>query len=239
MATDGLTGAVRERIGPGRLLPLGDAADTAWIAERAAVRVLRAALAGLPGAALADLRIDPAEWPARDGASPPVPPVPPGGLPPGPLRIEAAFAATRSRPLPRTAAMVREALAASALRDVGLVVAAIDLRIDDLLEDGDEEVGAPEADAPRDADTPAAPREREKREKGEKGGERDPLRAAVLAVPGVAAVASAARHSVGGTRLEVVVREGHRALDVARAVRDAAAALGGTAAAVVITDVRA
>ncbi|MBY8887482.1 hypothetical protein K7472_21950 [Streptomyces sp. PTM05] len=236
MATDGLTGAVRERIGPGRLLPLGDAADTAWIAERAAVRVLRAALAGLPGAALADLRIDPAEWPARDGASPPVPPVPPvppGGLPPGPLRIEAAFAATRSRPLPRTAAMVREALATSALRDVGLVVAAIDLRIDDLLEDEEEGVGAPEADATRDADTPVAPREGEERE------ERDPLRAAVLAVPGVAAVASAARHSVGGTRLEVVVREGYRALDVARAVRDAAVALGGTAAAVVVTDVRA
>ncbi|PWI43563.1 hypothetical protein [Streptomyces sp. ICBB 8177] len=242
MATDGPGGAVRERIGLGRLLPLGDAADAAWIAERAAVRVLRAALADLPGVVPGDVRIGLVEWPAPGDpgpgsvpAPPPAPPPPPGGLPPGPLRIEAAFAATWARPLPHTAAMVRETLAESARRDVGLAVAAIDLRIEELLEDetdeGDAaggEAEAPEAVVAPGTGAPVPPR-----------GDRDPLRAALLALPGVAAVASAPRASADPARVEVVVRGGHRALDVARAVRGAAAALGGTATAVVITDVRA
>ena len=37
--TDGLTAAVRKRLSPGRLLPLGGPADGAWIAERAAVQI--------------------------------------------------------------------------------------------------------------------------------------------------------------------------------------------------------
>ncbi|MET9473777.1 hypothetical protein ABZY04_17860, partial [Streptomyces sp. NPDC002922] len=45
---DGWTAAVRQRLGLGRLLPLGGPADGAWISERAAVAVLRRS-AGTPG----------------------------------------------------------------------------------------------------------------------------------------------------------------------------------------------
>ncbi|RST09978.1 hypothetical protein EF908_40860, partial [Streptomyces sp. WAC04770] len=39
---DGWTAAVRQRLGLGRLLPLGGATDGVWIAETAAASVLRA-----------------------------------------------------------------------------------------------------------------------------------------------------------------------------------------------------
>ncbi|MYR77803.1 hypothetical protein GTY59_04785, partial [Streptomyces sp. SID5466] len=53
---DGWTAGVRERLGLGRLLPLGDPADGVWIAETAAASVLRGA-AARPGAVLGKLRI--------------------------------------------------------------------------------------------------------------------------------------------------------------------------------------
>ncbi|MGX1121441.1 hypothetical protein RKD37_006804 [Streptomyces ambofaciens] len=43
---DGWTRTVRERLGLGRLLPLGGPEDGAWIAERAAREVLLAAAPG-------------------------------------------------------------------------------------------------------------------------------------------------------------------------------------------------
>ncbi|MCA1272758.1 hypothetical protein LCE32_22340, partial [Streptomyces sp. 7G] len=56
---DGWTAGVRERLGLGRLLPLGGPADGVWIAETAAASVLRAA--ARPGAVLGELRIGLAE----------------------------------------------------------------------------------------------------------------------------------------------------------------------------------
>ncbi|AZM45346.1 hypothetical protein DMB38_05455 [Streptomyces sp. WAC 06738] len=53
--------AVREQVGLGRLLPLGDAADGTWIAERAAACVLRRAAAGLREARVTGLRVGPAD----------------------------------------------------------------------------------------------------------------------------------------------------------------------------------
>ncbi|MGW1291277.1 hypothetical protein [Streptomyces sp. NPDC002533] len=58
---DGWTAGVRERLGLGRLLPLGGPADGVWIAETAAASVLRGAAAARPGAVLGELRIGPAE----------------------------------------------------------------------------------------------------------------------------------------------------------------------------------
>ncbi|NEB71337.1 hypothetical protein G3I39_30360, partial [Streptomyces fulvissimus] len=55
---DGWTAAVRQRLGLGRLLPLGGAVEGAWIAETAAASVLRGA--SVPGAVLGTLRIGPA-----------------------------------------------------------------------------------------------------------------------------------------------------------------------------------
>ncbi|MFW6689638.1 hypothetical protein [Streptomyces sp. MAR4 CNX-425] len=69
--------AVREQVALGRLLPLGDAADGAWIAERAASGVLRRAAAGVRGVRVTALRVEPADryaegaggeaGPVRDG----------------------------------------------------------------------------------------------------------------------------------------------------------------------------
>ncbi len=56
---DGWTAAVRQRLGLGRLLPLGRPADGTWIAETAAASVLRGA-AARPGTVLGKLRIGPA-----------------------------------------------------------------------------------------------------------------------------------------------------------------------------------
>ncbi|MGW4220361.1 hypothetical protein ACWEJZ_25530 [Streptomyces bacillaris] len=149
---DGWTAAVRQRLGLGRLLPLGGAADGVWIAETAAASVLRAE-AVVPGAVLGTLRIGlsrgaadrkdmttseptpPPASPSSSGAAPgPVPP--PGALPPGPLRIEAEFRAAADRPLPGTAATLRAALVAAAAARLGLEVGEVDLRVTALLEDG-------------------------------------------------------------------------------------------------------
>ncbi|MFE1734589.1 hypothetical protein ACFW6X_31335 [Streptomyces bacillaris] len=149
---DGWTAAVRQRLGLGRLLPLGGATDGVWIAETAAASVLRAE-AVVPGAVLGTLRIglsrgaadrkdmttpeptSPLSSPPASGAAPgPVPP--PGALPPGPLRIEAEFRAAADRPLPGTAATLRAALVAAAAARLGLEVAEVDLRVTALLEDG-------------------------------------------------------------------------------------------------------
>ncbi|MFF5186088.1 nucleopolyhedrovirus P10 family protein [Streptomyces sp. NPDC000345] len=214
---DGWTSAVRHQLGLGRLLPLGGPRDGAWIAEGAAERVLREALRGLPGVRLGVLRIAPAD-PA--GASEPVVPPPPSGLPPAPLRVTADFAAAVSEPLPSAAARVRGVLAAAAEGRLGLVVAEVDLRVTDLL---GAEVPEPEAVGPRDAH-PAGPA---------LTGEEALAAEAALSVPGVtgmtgvlgravrlekvqgAAAALPHRHA----RVEIVVRADHRALDVAREVR--------------------
>ncbi|MFE1458682.1 nucleopolyhedrovirus P10 family protein, partial [Streptomyces sp. NPDC058735] len=57
MTADRWTQAVRHQLGIGRLLPLGDARDGAWIAERAAEAVLRRAALDAPGVRLETLRI--------------------------------------------------------------------------------------------------------------------------------------------------------------------------------------
>jgi hypothetical protein len=113
---------VRQQLGLGRILALGEARDGAWIAERAVAEVLRHAVArDAPGVRLGGLRIGPVD---PVGADEPVVPPPPSALPPGPLRVTAEFAATAQRPLPVTASGLR----------AGLVVAEVDLRVTELLD---------------------------------------------------------------------------------------------------------
>ncbi|MFI6643519.1 hypothetical protein [Streptomyces sp. NPDC050504] len=185
--------AVRRRVGLGRLLPLGGAADGAWITERAAVAVLRAAAArAVPGAEVGTLRLGLAGAPHQ--AATPVTP-PPSALPPGVLRAEAECAATLDAPLPTTAEALRRALLTAADERLGLLVTEVDVRVTELL---DEAPGPPRAGAPPKA----------------RGA--DPV---VLAVPGVAhltAVLGASERLV-----EVATTGQRRALDVARGVRDA------------------
>lgn len=185
--------AVRRRVGLGRLLPLGGAADGAWITERAAVAMLRAAAArAVPGAAVGALRLELVGTPSP--AATPVTP-PPSALPPGPLRALAECAATLDAPLPTTAEALRLALLAAAEERLGLLVAEVDVRVTGLL---DRAPDPPSADAPPKA----------------RGA--DP---AVLAVPGVAHLTAVLGSSE--RLVEVATTGQRRALDVARGVRDA------------------
>ncbi|MFI1508440.1 nucleopolyhedrovirus P10 family protein [Streptomyces sp. NPDC020597] len=131
MTADGWTGAVRRRLGLGRLLPLGGPRDGAWLTEAAAEAVLRRAARDVAGVRLGVLRLglaDP-DGPFESAAVP----APPSALPPGPLRVTAECAASASEPLPTTTTRLRSALAATAAQHLGLVVTEVDLRVTELL----------------------------------------------------------------------------------------------------------
>ncbi|WP_327119927.1 hypothetical protein OG206_25340 [Streptomyces sp. NBC_01341] len=203
---EGWTAAVRQRLGLGRLLPLGEPADGSWIAERAAAAVLRDASSG-SGAVLGVLRIDSADAEAPPGPSPV--PGPPGALPHGPLRIEAGFSATAGRPLTATADMLREALLAAAARRLGLVVDKVDLRVTALLEEEPGPSAVPAVDLQAaEADGAAG--------------------TAAAGVPGVVSLTRVlgppVQTGAGHVRVELATAGEHRALDVARVVRGAVAA---------------
>ncbi|MER7913059.1 hypothetical protein [Streptomyces sp. NPDC096068] len=214
---EGWTAAVRDRLAPGRLLPLGTAEDGAWITERAARRVLDGAAAAVRGVVPGAIRVgaDP------DGEQEAGPfPVPPGGLAPGPLRIAADFGAVAGRPLPEVSEELRAALLGAAADGIGLRVAAVDLRVTELLDAApEEEPAAPPPGRP----SPATD---------------DPVALAVLRVEGVAGVTDAlgppVRRSGDALRVELAVTAGRRPLDVARAARSAATAAAGGATAVTV-----
>lgn len=210
---------VRHQVGPGRLLPLGGPCDGAWIAEGAAVAVLGRAVAAVPGVRLGTLRItlaDPEE--VRE----PVVPAPPGALPPGALRLTADFAARATGPLPAVASRVRLALATAATERLGLAVTEVDLRVTDLLE---TEEPAPQVRTPRPVPAREATDPDEAR-----------VAQAALGVPGVNGLTG----SLGGlgrpvhlerrtadsalphrhVRVELSTSTDHRAVDVARRVRE-------------------
>ncbi|MEV8542632.1 nucleopolyhedrovirus P10 family protein [Streptomyces sp. NPDC051572] len=242
MTADAWTRAVRHQLRLGRLLPLGDRRDGAWIAERAAEAVLRVAAAHVGGVRLGALRIalaDPAD------AYEPVVPPPPGALPPGPLRITADFAAVATEPLPDAASRLRTALATAAAERLGLVVAEVDLQVTALLDHMDHMDGMDhmdDVDRVDDADhAPAADVDHvddidRVDDVDHVDGDGESLVAATaLAVPGVARLTGAlgglgrAVHieEVAGdgalprlhARVELAVRADRRALDVAREVR--------------------
>ncbi|MEU3937048.1 nucleopolyhedrovirus P10 family protein [Streptomyces sp. NPDC029044] len=219
MTADRWTQTVRHQLGIGRLLPLGDARDGAWIAERAAEAVLRSAVQDAPGVRLDALRVVVAD--AADTAEPAVP-APPSALPPGPLRVTAEFAATAAQPLPTTASLLRAALATAATERLGLTVTEVDLKVTGLLDE----------DAPAAAE-PAAGLPEPPRAARAEGGDEARVADAALGVPGVLGLTGTLGHPVHidelpheGTalphrhvRLELAVRADRRARDVAREVR--------------------
>ncbi len=218
---DGWTRTVREQLGLGRLLPLGEARDGAWIAERAARAVLVGAAGGVAGVWPGGLRIGLA---SPEAAGEPSVPAPPGALPPGPLRVTADFAVAVDRvtaePLPVTASRLRAVLAeASGL--LGLVVTDVDLRVTGLLDA-----------LPGSSGSDAEPRRAAAVDRGDEDEVR--VAEAVGAVAGVARltgvlgravqvsevpgeVAALARRHV---RVEVAVDAGLSAVEVARRVRE-------------------
>lgn len=228
MTADPLAGAVRQKLGLGRLLPLGETADGAWLAESAAVATLRTAAAvALPYVRLGAVRISLA---APDDAAPPAVPAPPSALPHGPLRLDADFATTADMSLPAVGDRLRTTLLAAADEELGLRIAAADLRVTDLLD-----VLPPEADDRRSGrrkeEPPPAPAD---------SPDGTATAEAVLAVPGVARLAPVLGSAHGGLpddavsvtdtagrarhlQIQLAVSEGARVLDVVRAVRDTAA----------------
>ncbi|WP_165985419.1 hypothetical protein [Streptomyces sp. YIM 98790] len=262
-ADGGLRAAVRAQLGLGRLLPLGGPEDGAWLAERAAVRVLGEAAREPAGIRVTRLRIGPAGGEPEEGEGPAVVTPPPSALPPGPLRVAAAFAASAVRPIPSSAQLLRELLTETAGRRLGLRVVAVDLHVTGLItesaggrrpgpepqaeaaeaEPGEAEPGEAGAGKAAAAETGA------EEARGEAAGDAEArVAAAVRAVPGVLGLTTAlavpgraVRVRDGEAHLQVRLRapgpEGPRTLDVARAVRDAAARAAGTdRVAVLITD---
>ncbi|MGW1227094.1 hypothetical protein [Streptomyces sp. NPDC001478] len=219
---EGWTAAVRRRVRLGRLLPLGGPQDGAWIAETAAADVLREAVASAwPAPVLGELRLSVAD---PDAAPAPGVEPPPSALPPGPLRIEGTLAAPADRPLPASADALRAALLTAARERLGLRVDEVDLRVTELLE------GAPERAAPEPAEVRGTPAE-------------NAAGRAAAGVTGVAALTRVLGPAVhtgdGSVRVELAAQHGHRALDVARAVRAAvgAAVDGSPPVAVLVTAV--
>ncbi|WP_327689612.1 hypothetical protein [Streptomyces tubercidicus] len=233
MAVNQLAQTVRTQLGIGRLLPLGGPADGSWITEQAAAGALRAAAGTPPGIRIGSLRLSVAD-PGR--APEPTVPAPPSALPPGPLRIEADFAAVADRPLPVLADQVRAALLEASIRELGLVVGVVDLWVSGLLEA--EEVtaqAAPSRTAPPGDVPPAAP------PTGDRTGVTDRTGATQEGPAGIAAVARdiagvarlapmlggpsrAVRLTDGHALIQLATAPGYRALDVACAVREAVTA---------------
>ncbi|TJZ51174.1 hypothetical protein FCH28_22055 [Streptomyces piniterrae] len=240
MAANQLAQTVRQQLGIGRVLPLGGPEDGAWITERAAAEVLRTAVGGLAGVRLGALRLAVAD---PDSAPEPAVPPPPSALPPGPLRIEADFAAVADRPLPAVAEGLRAALLAAADRELGLVVSTVDLRVSDLLEEGEaggegeaegEGAGGGQAGpSPAGAETgppsaEAGPADAPGGRTGSTASGLGGIAATALAVPGVARLAPVlgslsrpVRVTDGHALIQLATTAGHRTLDVAAAVRAA------------------
>ncbi|POX47219.1 nucleopolyhedrovirus P10 family protein [Streptomyces sp. Ru71] len=249
MTAERWTRDVRQRLGLGRLLPLGGPLDGAWLAETAAREFLGRACADLPGVLLGGVRIglaDPAD------TAEPVVPAPPSALPPGPLRLTAEFSATAAEPLPAAADRLRAALSAAATEGLGLAVTQVDLRVVALLDEDPRGAEPESADGTRPAAEPAGDGGAWAAGGDDTGGgaawaagggdagtDEARAAAAALAVPGVARLTS----SLGGlgrpvalverghdgtaalprlhARVEIAVHAGHRPVDVARAVRTA------------------
>ncbi|MBP5892177.1 hypothetical protein PV406_02115 [Streptomyces scabiei] len=235
MAVEAWTQAVRHQLALGRLLPLGGPDDGTWITEQAAVRDLGRAADEIPGVRLETLRIGSA--PHEPVSEPAVRP-PASALPPGPLRIEATFAASLGEPLPHTADQLRSALLNWASERLGLVTVTADLRVTDLLEDSETVVKSRTTAEPmRPAPKAAAAAARSSPPATGTGSMQGPvgeLADVVTGVPGVARLTA-----VPGSRpvkvedhddppgrhveIHLAVAPGHHPLVVARAVRDAVA----------------
>ncbi|WP_405580031.1 hypothetical protein [Streptomyces sp. NBC_01190] len=250
---DRLTRTVREQLALGRLIPLGGPADTAWITESAAVESLRRTAAGLHGVRLREVEVLVVEWDTAElPAAAPV-----GALPHLPVRVEAAFEAAADQPLPLTAQRLRDVLWGRAQEGLGLMVAAVDLRITGLLDEDPPALPAGSAGGSPDqmaAGVAAgvvegvvvpAPEGAPPGSPAARPGGREALEAAALAVPGVQCLTHRLTGLGSGVRVrdvpqgdptarhvqvQIAVAPGQVALRVARAVAEAVTAAAAPAA---------
>ncbi|GAA2631002.1 nucleopolyhedrovirus P10 family protein [Streptomyces axinellae] len=185
-ATTRLARAVRHQLGLGRLLPLGEAEDGAWVTEAAAATALGGAAArAVPGVRLSGVRLDLSD---AETAGPAAVPPPPSALPPGPLTLTADLAVPADRPVPAVADDLRHALLAAAEREWGLPLRTVDLRVTELLDEpyppAAAASGANGHDTSSGARAAAAPSGAPRAFVGS-GGLAEEVAAAVLAVDGV------------------------------------------------------
>jgi hypothetical protein len=244
---DRLARTVRQQVALGRLLPLGGAGDPAWIAESAAVRLLRGAAAGVAGVRVGRVAVAPAdEEAAAPGAAPAGAPL--GALPHLPLRVDAAFEAAAGEPVQVAAERLREALWVAARDAVGLDVAVVDLRVTGLIEDGDGPGAEPGPEAAEPAEPAEASEASEEVGPGIVRTEAEAAAAAVRAVPGVARLSGrlvglgpgvrvvAGPGGATAVQVQIEVAPGHVPLRVARDAAGAArSATNAATAAVVVT----
>ncbi|MGP3978783.1 hypothetical protein ACTWQF_33195 [Streptomyces sp. 8N114] len=260
MTAERLTQAVRQQLGLGRLLPLGEATDGAWVTEEAALAVLGRSVRPVPGVRLSAMRVELTT--PRAAVEPAVPP-PPSAMPPGPLTLTAELAAPADRPVPAAADDVRRTLLAAAEQELGLALESVDLRVTELVEAGITD--SAEGGGPRPGRAPEAEEARMSGSAGSAGAAHraaaDRVTRAVLAVDGVARLAPvtgpalsrvAAGPAVSAVKIEGDPEEGRchvllqlglsptrRALDTARAAgaaaRDALGASGKVTVAIVVT----
>ncbi|WP_432109381.1 hypothetical protein [Streptomyces sp. AA1529] len=263
MAAERATTEVRQQLGLGRILPLGEAADGAWVAEEAALAELHRSV---PGARLSAVRLDPSG--PRATAESAVP-APAGALPPGPLTLTANLAVYADRPVPAAAEEVRRTLLAAAEGELGLPLEYVDLRVTELVESGgagrgrgQEEGSGPResAEAPDSGPEPAARGAGPEGRAAAAGTEQEEaagrVARAVLAVEGVVRLAPAQgpafTHVAVGPRfgavriegdpgagpchvlLRVAVSPARRVLDTARAAGAAARGALGTSGGVTV-----
>ncbi|MGW3361099.1 Asp23/Gls24 family envelope stress response protein [Streptomyces bungoensis] len=115
---------VRLELRPGRPLPLGEPAEDLWIMETVAARALRAAAETVDGVRAGSCRLAPA-----------------GGPDPGAVELRLDIHAPAGAALPELAERVRQRVREAAGRDLGMVLAAVDIRVTDLVDtpvDGQE-----------------------------------------------------------------------------------------------------
>jgi hypothetical protein len=256
---DRLARTVREQVALGRLLPLGEAGDAAWITESAAVAALRRAAGNVSGVRLGAVTLaldgnEGAPSPERVGGAAPV-----GALPHRPLRITAAFEATLDDPLPRIADRLRAALWATAQEWIGMPVHSVDLKVTGLIDSQAQAGPVLEGVIVEDGSDDDTVRELAGAGATAAGDPAPLVAAAALAVPGVLRLTRRLAGLGAGVRvrdttaddgtdagrrvqLQFAVAAGHRPYLVARAVTAAVApvaaagAPGPVTTAVVVTD---
>ncbi|MEU5769068.1 Asp23/Gls24 family envelope stress response protein [Streptomyces asoensis] len=118
---------VRLELRPGRPVPLGGPAEDLWIMEAVAARTLRAAAETVPGVRAGSCRLLP---PDADG--PTAEPVPPDGAGAA-VGVRLDIHAPAGAPLLPLTERVRERVREAADRELGMPLAAVDIRVTDLV----------------------------------------------------------------------------------------------------------
>ncbi|MFG2497154.1 Asp23/Gls24 family envelope stress response protein [Streptomyces sp. NPDC048441] len=120
--TSRIMDVVRLELRPGRTLPLGEAEDDVWIVEAAAARAFRAAAETVPGVRAGSCKVE----------------TDPPGTPRGPARVRIEVQVPLSWDLPEAAELVRRKVRDAADAELGMRVVSIDVRIADIIDDGEE-----------------------------------------------------------------------------------------------------